>query len=95
MSESKKLALELIKTNNLEYSTELTNDWDGSTYYIIDIHAPMGKRFEKDLHSLVCHGWDDAYLRLDSYTENGELEDCANSLYQCSPCYECSKEASQ
>jgi len=89
MNESKKLALQLIEGNNLEYSTELANDWDGSTYYIIDIYAPVGKRFEKDLHALVCHGWDDAYIRLDSYLEGGGLEECGDSLYQCSPCYEC------
>ena len=72
----KKEVVKMCKKHDLEIE-------DGNEYcsfenkiiVMIDIDAPQGFKFETDLHYLVCHGWEDAYVRLDSYLET-PLERC-------------------
>ena len=70
----KKAVIELCEQYDLEYSAGYEVS-DYGRVLMVDIDAPPGLRFELELHSLVCWGWQDAWERLASYLEFG-LEQC-------------------
>ena len=80
----KKAVIELCEQYDLEYCVGYEVS-DYGRVLMIDIDAPHGSRFEVDLHSLVCHGWEDAWERLDAYLEFG-LEQCEDEC--CSGTYD-------
>ena len=72
----KKEVIKMCEEHDLEYEYGVEYcSWEKKNIVMIDIDAPQGYRFEPELHYLVCRGWEDAYIRLDSYLET-PLERC-------------------
>jgi|TARA_R100000479_G_scaffold32239_1_gene13060 hypothetical protein len=90
----KSKAIELMNKHNIEYCPDGKYTYETCLFtnirtkiLYIDIDAPYGYRFEPELHSLVCEGWQDAYYRVLGYLDDEHgLEKCDN---KCGEHYEC------
>ena len=97
----KKKSIELMEKHDIDYCAEDRAHWEtcsitGKRYKVqyIDLDAPEGYRFEPELHMLVCHSWEDVYIRLSGYVdENGNvLEKCDSD---CGDGYDCHEEGEE